>query len=92
MATDGASDASTFPAADLEKELNPGQNKNFEVDTVSSDIAASKEIKEREADTQKKEREKRDTMQTLKTTILVSAVIAAVAGAAFAITKKLKEK
>ncbi|EEF32043.1 conserved hypothetical protein [Ricinus communis] len=88
MATDGASDASTFPAADLEKELNPGQNKNFEVDTVSSDIAASKEIKEREADTQKKkEREKRDTMQTLKTTILVSAVIAAVAGAAFAITK-----
>jgi len=34
---------------------------------------------------------KRDGARTLKNTIIVSAVIVAVAGAAFAITKKLKE-
>lgn len=34
---------------------------------------------------------KRDAAQTLKKTIIISAVIVAVAGAAFAITKKLKE-
>lgn len=34
-----------FPAVDVRKELNPGQNKKFEVDSVSSQVAASKEIK-----------------------------------------------
>lgn len=34
----------------------------------------------------------RDAAQTLKKTIIISAVIVAVAGAAFAITKKMKEK
>ncbi|KAJ8754726.1 hypothetical protein K2173_012115 [Erythroxylum novogranatense] len=90
MATDGAS---TFPAADAEGELNPGQNKKVEVDPVSSDIATSKEVKEQEeAERKLKKREKKEAMQTLKTTILVSAIVVAVAGAAFAITKKLREK
>lgn len=35
----------TFPEADVNGELNPGQNKEFEVDAVSSDISTSKEIK-----------------------------------------------
>lgn len=38
MATDGT----TFPEGDAEAELNPGQNKSFEVDPVSSEIASDK--------------------------------------------------
>ncbi|XVE75952.1 hypothetical protein DITRI_Ditri12bG0133700 [Diplodiscus trichospermus] len=91
---DGISDASggKFPAADANSELNPGENKDFKVDSLSSEIATSREIKER-AEAQEK-KEKKNTMQTLRTTILVSAaaVAVAVAAAAFAITKKLKEK
>lgn len=34
-----------FPAANAEKELNPGQNKDFQVDSVSSDIATTKDLK-----------------------------------------------
>ncbi|KAJ9181377.1 hypothetical protein P3X46_009514 [Hevea brasiliensis] len=93
MATNVGSETSTFPPADVDKELHPGHNKKIEVDSVSSDIATSKHLKEQEEAKQKqKERDKRDAMQTLKKTILVSAVIAAVAGAAFAITRKLREK
>lgn len=33
-----------FPAADSEKELNPGQNMDAQVDPISSEIAASKVI------------------------------------------------
>lgn len=39
-----------------------------------------------------KEKKKKDALQTLKTTVLVSAVIVAVAGVVFAVTKKLREK
>ena len=39
-----------------------------------------------------KEKKKKDALQTLKTTIVVSAVIVAVAGVVFAVTKKLREK
>lgn len=51
-------------------------------------------FKERvEAEEKEKEREKKDdALQTLKTTIIVSGVILAVAGAVIAITKKLREK
>lgn len=38
MATDGT----TFPEGDAEAELNPGQNKSFQVDPVSSEIASDK--------------------------------------------------
>ncbi|XWS66661.1 hypothetical protein CRYUN_Cryun05aG0219800 [Craigia yunnanensis] len=88
----GISDASggKFPAADAYGELNPGENKDFKVDSMSSEIVTSREIKGR-AEAQEK-KEKKNSMQTLKTTILVSAVVVAVAAAAFAITKKLKEK
>jgi hypothetical protein len=31
----------TFSAADVDKELHPGENQNFEVDPISSDVATS---------------------------------------------------
>ncbi|KAI8563012.1 hypothetical protein RHMOL_Rhmol03G0080400 [Rhododendron molle] len=82
-----------FPPADVDKELNPGRNKSFEVDPVSSQVAAHKENKEQaEAARVQKEREKRDALQTLKSALIISGIVVAVAGAVFAITKKLKEK
>ncbi|KAK3447496.1 hypothetical protein EUGRSUZ_A02998 [Eucalyptus grandis] len=93
-AANGISEASnqTFPIADVENELNPGQNTKVEVDPVSSAVAASLEVKEQtEAAQQQKEREK-DAMQSLKSAILISAAVVAVAGAIFAITRKLREK
>ncbi|WCJ34294.1 hypothetical protein M5689_015610 [Euphorbia peplus] len=90
MATE--TDISTFPAADVEKELDPSKNKEFETDSVSSEIEATKEIKERDAIIKKKkEVEKKNNMQSLKTTFIVSAVIVAIAAAAIAITNKLKQ-
>ncbi|CAL5334511.1 unnamed protein product [Camellia sinensis] len=92
-ATNGIPNDKKFPAADIDKELNPGQNKNFVVDPISTQVAASKEYKEQAAEIKKqKERKKKDALQTLKTTIIVSGIVVAVAGAIFAITKKLKEK
>merc|ERR1712071_177478 len=82
---DGVSEA--FPAADdVNNELNPEKKKDFEVDPVSS------EIKKQVDEDEEKESKKKDSFLTLKTTIIASAVIVAVAGAAFAITKKLREK
>ncbi|KAF8091554.1 hypothetical protein N665_0443s0013 [Sinapis alba] len=86
MATDGT----TFPEADAKAELNPGQNKSLEVDPVSSEIASDKI--QQNLERKENAKAKRDATQTLKKTIIISAVIVAVAGAAFAITKKLKEK
>ncbi|GFY93392.1 hypothetical protein Acr_08g0017880 [Actinidia rufa] len=89
----GSDPDKTFPAIDVDKELNPGRNTNFEVDPVSSQVAATKEIQEQsEAARTQKEREKKDALQTLKSAIIISAIAVAVAGAIFAITKKLKEK
>ncbi|KAF5747795.1 hypothetical protein HS088_TW05G00522 [Tripterygium wilfordii] len=76
-----SSDDGSFPAADIDKELHPGHNRKVEVDSARA-----------EADQKEKERQKRDAMQKLKSAVMVSAVIVAVAGAAFAITKKLREK
>ncbi|CAL0318433.1 unnamed protein product [Lupinus luteus] len=73
--------SATFPAADVVGELNPGINTEVEVDPISS-----------EEEAKKKERKKNDTLQTLKSGIIISAIIVAVAGAAFAINKKLREK
>ncbi|KAG8376737.1 hypothetical protein BUALT_Bualt09G0094900 [Buddleja alternifolia] len=83
-----------FPAADVKKELNPGINKDFQVDPISADVTTSKEIKEQaEAAKRFKERQKKDAaLQNFKTAIIVSGIVVAVAGAAFAITKKLREK
>ncbi|KAL9336547.1 hypothetical protein Peur_071035 [Populus x canadensis] len=93
METYGASTESAFPEADVDKALNPALNRKFEVDPVSSDISTTKEIQqEQDEAAQKKQREKQDALQKLKTTIFVSAIIVAVAGAVFAITKKLREK
>ncbi|GMY25246.1 hypothetical protein FCV25MIE_20488 [Fagus crenata] len=92
---DGVTEASdlTFSAANIDKELNPQKNKNFEVDTISSEMATSLEIKQQaEVEQKEQENKKKDAFQTLKTTILVSAVVVAVAGAVFAVTKKLTEK
>ena len=45
-----------------------------------------------EAEQKKKEREKKEALQTLKSAIIISGIVVAVAGAAFAITMKLREK
>ncbi|XP_027176860.1 uncharacterized protein LOC113775991 [Coffea eugenioides] len=87
-----ASPGDAFPAADAEKELNPGENKNFEVDPVSSEVATSLQIKEQIEAAEKKENEKKDALDTIKSAILVSGIVVALAGAVFAIVKKLKEK
>ncbi|VVB05488.1 unnamed protein product [Arabis nemorensis] len=88
-----ATDSTTFPEGDAEAELDLNQNKKFEVDPVSSEIASDKAEKI-QINREKKENAKarRDAAQTLKKTIIISAVIVAIAGAAFAITKKMKEK
>ncbi|KAE8023367.1 hypothetical protein FH972_009073 [Carpinus fangiana] len=86
----------TFSAADVDKELHPGESQNFEVDPISSEVAtsSSSEIKKEQAELEqkKKERRKKEALRTLKTTILVSAAIVAVAGVVCAVTKKLREK
>ncbi|XP_041025064.1 uncharacterized protein LOC121265479 [Juglans microcarpa x Juglans regia] len=87
----GASD-STFPAVDTDNELNPGTDKNFEVDPTSHDVATSLETKRQVEEKKKEAKKKKDGLQTLKTTILVSVVVVAVAGMVFAVTKKLREK
>ncbi|XP_073062011.1 uncharacterized protein [Primulina eburnea] len=82
-----------FPAADLQKELNPGLDKDFQVDPISSDVAATKEIQEQiEAMKKARELENKDAMQSFKTAIIVSAIVVVVAGVVFAIGKKLREK
>ncbi|KMT06773.1 hypothetical protein BVRB_7g159330 [Beta vulgaris subsp. vulgaris] len=88
---DATNDA-TFPPADIDGELNPGKDKDlFKVDSVSSQVA-KEPIKPRKPAKEKKQCAKKDPMQTLKTTIIVSGVILALAGGVFAITKKMKEK
>ncbi|KAF3961893.1 hypothetical protein ACB098_09G055700 [Castanea mollissima] len=83
----------TFPEADVDKDLSVQNNKSLEVDTISSKVATSLEIEQQaEAEQKEKEKKKKDALQTLKTTVLVSAVIVAVAGVVFAVTKKLREK
>ncbi|KAL0555331.1 hypothetical protein IC582_009275 [Cucumis melo] len=89
-------DGEGFPAVDVERELNPGDNKHVEVDPISSQVATSLEAKEHEKRTaaeeeRKRAKKKKEAMQTLKTTFIVSGIIAAVAVAAFAIVKKLRE-
>ncbi|KAB2631499.1 hypothetical protein D8674_009018 [Pyrus ussuriensis x Pyrus communis] len=85
---------STFPAANVDAELNPGENKNFEEDSGSSLVTTSKEIKaeERKQEKKEKEKEKKDAAQTVKTSVIISAMVVAVVGAIFALTKKLREK
>ncbi|XP_030927825.1 uncharacterized protein LOC126692151 [Quercus robur] len=83
----------TFPAANVDKDLSVQNNKSLEVDPKSSEVATSLEIEQQaEVEQKGKEKKKKDALQTLKTTILVSAVIVAVAGVVFAVTKKLREK
>ncbi|XP_057777938.1 uncharacterized protein LOC130996657 isoform X2 [Salvia miltiorrhiza] len=82
-----------FPAADLEKELHPGSNKEFEVDSVSSAVDANKQIKQEQRDVvERKEQERKDALQSFKKAIIVSGITVAVVGALFAITKKIREK
>ncbi|CAL0299403.1 unnamed protein product [Lupinus luteus] len=90
MASPSQNSNQMFPRADVVGELNPGMNTHFHVDSVSSEVAASKE--HAEAQQKKKEREKKETLETLKSAIIISGIVVAVAGAAIAITKKLREK
>ncbi|XP_004246505.1 uncharacterized protein [Solanum lycopersicum] len=88
-----ASGVASFPAVDAEKELNPQTNKEFQVDSVSSQVASSleKEAKEK-LDKMKNEKDRKDAIQNFKTAMIISGVVVAVAGAIFAITKKLRER
>ncbi|KAK6944043.1 hypothetical protein RJ641_025145 [Dillenia turbinata] len=79
-----ASDHS-FPPADAGAELNPDQNENLPVDPISADEEAKVAKKT-------KKQQKNDAMDTLKSAIIMSGIVAALAGAVFSITKKLKEK
>nr|KYP72322.1 hypothetical protein KK1_004910 [Cajanus cajan] len=83
----------TFPSVDVNKELNPGTNTQVQVDPTSFEVDATKEMKEQDEARQKKnEREKKDALQSIKSAIIISGIVVALAGAAFAITKKLREK
>ncbi|KAL2318039.1 hypothetical protein Fmac_031915 [Flemingia macrophylla] len=83
----------TFPPVDVVGELNPGTNTHIQVDPTSSEVAAYNKMKEQnEAKQKKSEGEKKDTLQTIKSAIIISGIVVALAGAAFAITKKLREK
>ncbi|KAL3617890.1 hypothetical protein CASFOL_038211 [Castilleja foliolosa] len=90
-----------FPAVDAVNELNLGAQKDFQEDPLPADVITSKELKlggiigdqfEEEERKERKEQEKKDALQNIKTTLIVSGIIVAVAGAIFAITKKLREK
>ncbi|KAK8685609.1 hypothetical protein V6N13_041609 [Hibiscus sabdariffa] len=80
-----------FPAAGASAELNPDQDKDFKEVSLSNEISTSREIKGGVEQPQKK-KGRNSSMQTLKTAMLVSAVVVAVAGVAIVITKKLKVK
>ncbi|CAA0842960.1 Unknown protein [Striga hermonthica] len=82
-----------FPAVDAEKELNPGIDKDFQVDPVSSEVATTKEIEEQiESAKQNEERKRKEALQSFKTALIVSGIVVAVGGAVFAIARKMKEK
>ncbi|XP_024633480.1 uncharacterized protein [Medicago truncatula] len=92
MASSTENSDETFPSADIAAELNPGNNTEVQVDPISSEVAASKEIKEATDKQKKKQIEKKEYLDKLKSAIIISSIVVALAGAAFAITKKLKEK
>ena len=81
-----------YPPADVDGTLYPESNTEIEVDAISSKVAAEKEMKEEVAKQKKKEREEKEAMHTIKSSIIISGIIVAVIGAVFAITKKLREK
>ncbi|CAN1303132.1 hypothetical protein LINPERPRIM_LOCUS25721 [Linum perenne] len=87
-------DKKTFPEADVDKELNPGHNKTVEADSTSSKIAANKNRWQEKADAEnaKKKGGGGNGGDPLKTTVIMSMIFAAVAGAAFGIAKILREK
>ncbi|CAI0391803.1 unnamed protein product [Linum tenue] len=84
------SDKKAFPEANVDKELNPSHNKRVEVDSTSSSIAAS--LEKEEAEKKKASEDNKDRAESLKTTVIISVIFAAVAGAAFGIVKKLRER
>ncbi|QCD90113.1 uncharacterized protein LOC114169163 [Vigna unguiculata] len=93
MASEPQNSDLTFPPADVVGELHPEINTNVQVDPSSSEMAAYKEKKtQKEAKQEKHDREKKDALRTVKSAIIISGIIVALAGAAFAIAKKLREK
>ncbi|CAA0818824.1 Unknown protein [Striga hermonthica] len=73
-----------FPAVD-------DGDKDFLAGLISADCVTSKEIKDKYEEAERKEREKKD-IQNLKTVFVITGIMVAVAGAIFAITRKLREK
>lgn len=45
MASPPQNSDETFPSADLAGELNPGKNREVQVDPISSEVEATKEMK-----------------------------------------------
>ncbi|KAG9442200.1 hypothetical protein H6P81_018054 [Aristolochia fimbriata] len=85
-------ESATFPAADLAGELNPSKPKNFPVDPLSSDVDTSKELQKlANARAEGKEEGKREVMQNVKSTFLISGLIVAIVATSFVVVKKLKE-
>ncbi|XP_047154021.1 uncharacterized protein LOC124825455 [Vigna umbellata] len=90
MATQPQNSDLTFPPADVVGELHPETNTNVQIDPTSSEVTAYKETKAQNE--VKDEKEKKDALQTIKSAIVISGIVVALAGAAFAIAKKLREK
>ncbi|KAK1300701.1 hypothetical protein QJS10_CPB13g01566 [Acorus calamus] len=81
-----------FPEANAEEELNLNKPRKFPVDPVSSHLATSKKLKEQEdAEAEARARAREDAIQALKSAAIFSAVVAALAGAAFFVSKKWRE-
>uniref|UniRef100_A0A803L2V6 Uncharacterized protein n=1 Tax=Chenopodium quinoa TaxID=63459 RepID=A0A803L2V6_CHEQI len=87
---DAMNNDATYPTTDVDGELNPGNNTEFEVDSMPSNMA--KDLTKANKAQGKKKCAKNDPMQPMKTTIIVSGVILILAGAIFAINKKIREK
>ncbi|THU61618.1 hypothetical protein C4D60_Mb07t25240 [Musa balbisiana] len=91
-----AGDDPTFPAANADEELNLRKPDEFPVDSVSSDVATTKELKAEEGETRARsggadKPEKSDLGSSLMSVLVISGVVAAAVGVAFFVTKKLKE-
>ncbi|CAD5187337.1 uncharacterized protein LOC108953370 [Musa acuminata AAA Group] len=90
-----AGDDPTFPAANADEELNLRKPDEFPVDSVSSDLATTKELKA-EGETRTRsggadKAEKSDLGGSLMSVLVISGVVAAAVGVAFFVSKKLKE-
>ncbi|CAL9104230.1 unnamed protein product [Musa textilis] len=96
-----AGDDPSFPAANADEEMNRRKPDEFPVDSASSDLATTKELKviyrhAEEGETRARsggadKAEKSDLGSSLMSVLVISGVVAAAVGVALFVTKKLKE-